>query len=433
MRARNLFYGLYIVGMTTFFAIPQASANVSELLKMSEKLDQIDRQDLLTAIGNANECTRVRNFSCSEDQLRKAAKLTNGSEDKRALNTATQNLQIEKQHVSEEALAKAEQERQQQARQQQAKQQQAQLDAERQQAIAAQNRQNSGGLLASNPFAGALFKGAMGGLLDKQEREIASVVGNGIAGSAMRELNNATRESINKELQPQQREAASQSAENRYAGALLKGYAKGSMDKIDGLMANENAIAKSTMSGITNYVREGIDKETQPQRQPTNKQEEGNPVAGALFKGAMSGFLDNQDGMIASAAGNGVAASALHELNNATRENLGINNRYQPQQQAQADTAGSGASNSNNGVSNDVVAQRRAAAQKCKATSKQNTGDPQADTGCSIVAFDVCIYKSTGVTAYNQEAKIQCKILKETFGGRVCKTPCVEAASLPVN
>jgi hypothetical protein len=79
---------------------------------MADQLDKLDQQDFQNTLDKANDCTRVRNFSCSDEMLRKAAKLANGSKDKLALNTATRNLQVERQRVKDEALARAEQARQ---------------------------------------------------------------------------------------------------------------------------------------------------------------------------------------------------------------------------------------------------------------------------------------------------------------------------------
>lgn len=112
MKTKNLFCTLALTVMAILFAPLPVAASVTDLLEMSEKIDRADNQDLLTLIDKANGCTRARNFSCSEEQLRKAAKLANGSKDKLALNTATQNLHAEQQRVEEEARARAEQERQ---------------------------------------------------------------------------------------------------------------------------------------------------------------------------------------------------------------------------------------------------------------------------------------------------------------------------------
>ncbi len=86
--------------------------------------------------------------------------------------------------------------------------------------------------------------------------------------------------------------------------------------------------------------------------------------------------------------------------------------------------------------------QQLAAAKECATPSKQkvygyrSTGNAQFDAGCSLVAFDVCLAKTTGLSTYTQEANIQCSILRRTMkvagGGSVCELPCAAAAKLPV-
>ncbi|MDZ4255847.1 MAG: tetratricopeptide repeat protein [Sulfuritalea sp.] len=83
-----------------------------------------------------------------------------------------------------------------------------------------------------------------------------------------------------------------------------------------------------------------------------------------------------------------------------------------------------------------------AAAKECATPSKQkaygyrSTGNAQFDAGCSLVAFDVCLAKTTGLSTYTQEANIQCSVLRRTMkvagGGSLCELPCAAAAKLPV-
>ena len=83
-----------------------------------------------------------------------------------------------------------------------------------------------------------------------------------------------------------------------------------------------------------------------------------------------------------------------------------------------------------------------AAAKECATPSKQKvygyraTGNAQFDAGCSLVAFDVCLAKTTGLATYTQEANIQCSVLRRTMkvagGGSICELPCAAAAKLPV-
>jgi hypothetical protein len=112
MKIKLPLYAFGLAALVLFIAPLPASANLNDLLEMSEKADQADKQDFQGALDSANDCTRTRNFSCSEELLRKAAKLASDNKDRQALNSATQNLHAEQQRVKEEALAKAERERQ---------------------------------------------------------------------------------------------------------------------------------------------------------------------------------------------------------------------------------------------------------------------------------------------------------------------------------
>ncbi len=109
-----LIFGVIAVFFATniFFAvIPTATAD-SNLLDLVDQLDKMDEQDFQILLNKADDCTIVRNFSCSEKQLRKAAKLAKGSKNKKALSRSTQNLQSEKNRVNDEIRARAEEERQ---------------------------------------------------------------------------------------------------------------------------------------------------------------------------------------------------------------------------------------------------------------------------------------------------------------------------------
>lgn len=95
---------------TASAAKPQQAVE-PDIFDMVDQFDQADKKDLQALLDRANDCTRARNFTCSEEQLRRAAKLANNSRDRQALNSATQNLQAEQQRVREE-IARAERERQ---------------------------------------------------------------------------------------------------------------------------------------------------------------------------------------------------------------------------------------------------------------------------------------------------------------------------------
>lgn len=111
MKTRTYFCTFFFAMMAIFIAVPQATY-ASNLMDMVEQLDKMDQQDLQELLNKADVCTQERNFTCSEEQLRKAAKLANGSKDKQALKRANLNLLSEKIRVKQEALARAEEERQ---------------------------------------------------------------------------------------------------------------------------------------------------------------------------------------------------------------------------------------------------------------------------------------------------------------------------------
>ncbi|MCV2353304.1 hypothetical protein LNV09_03925 [Paucibacter sp. B2R-40] len=84
---------------------PAARPNPSSrgLLDMADKLDRLDQQDVSIAIERADQCTRKRDFDCSNAQLAKAAKLVTGKDDKLALANSQQNMADEKSRMAEEA------------------------------------------------------------------------------------------------------------------------------------------------------------------------------------------------------------------------------------------------------------------------------------------------------------------------------------------
>ncbi|MCV2367235.1 hypothetical protein [Roseateles oligotrophus] len=73
------------------------------LLDMADKLDRLDQQDMSIALERADQCTRKRDFDCSNAQLAKAAKLVTGNDDKLALASSQQNMADEKSRMAEEA------------------------------------------------------------------------------------------------------------------------------------------------------------------------------------------------------------------------------------------------------------------------------------------------------------------------------------------
>lgn len=88
------------------------------LMEMTDQLDGIDKQDFHAAIERATSCTRMRDFTCAEAELAKAAKVANDGKDKKILLASRQSLANEKQELAnekrraEEARRREEEERQ---------------------------------------------------------------------------------------------------------------------------------------------------------------------------------------------------------------------------------------------------------------------------------------------------------------------------------
>lgn len=86
---------------SVLLAIP-AAAEIKDLLEMSEKLDNIDKQDFGDAIDKADRCTQGRDFACTNAWLAKASKLANGPRDRQRLAVAQKNMDNEKARIAEE-------------------------------------------------------------------------------------------------------------------------------------------------------------------------------------------------------------------------------------------------------------------------------------------------------------------------------------------
>jgi hypothetical protein len=108
-----------------FVGGPTQAAQKNNLFDMVDQLDAADKLDFKIVIDRANVCTRERNFSCSESELSKAAKVANSSQDKKVLALARQNIVNEKARVAEEA-------RQQQARLEEEREERRERQRERQ-------------------------------------------------------------------------------------------------------------------------------------------------------------------------------------------------------------------------------------------------------------------------------------------------------------
>lgn len=116
--------------------MPAPAATTAELLRLTDRLDQMDKLDFDQAVEKAEKCIRLRDFSCTETQLKSARKLVTGTSSKTALGQAETNLALEKEAVESEKRAIAQRERElqeQEARLRQAEeraQQQAARDTE---------------------------------------------------------------------------------------------------------------------------------------------------------------------------------------------------------------------------------------------------------------------------------------------------------------
>ncbi len=88
--------------LTSIFIASNAMAGIDDLLEMSEKLDNIEKQDFVAAIDRANACTKARNFSCTEAQLAKASKSAGSAKDRQTVLAARQNMEKEKAQIAEE-------------------------------------------------------------------------------------------------------------------------------------------------------------------------------------------------------------------------------------------------------------------------------------------------------------------------------------------
>jgi hypothetical protein len=84
--------------------LPLAASAVN-LLEMSDRLDKVDQQDFSDAVGKAKRCTQSHDFSCAEDELKKAGKLTTSVADRKSLDAARQDLASAKRRVEESRLA----------------------------------------------------------------------------------------------------------------------------------------------------------------------------------------------------------------------------------------------------------------------------------------------------------------------------------------
>lgn len=73
-----------------------------DLLRMNDHFDQLDKNELAALLAKADQCTKARDFVCSESKLREARKLATDSKNKVALNRSEAAMASEKERVREE-------------------------------------------------------------------------------------------------------------------------------------------------------------------------------------------------------------------------------------------------------------------------------------------------------------------------------------------
>ena len=79
--------------------------SASDLQRMSDQLDRLDKQDFQELVNEADRCTRNRDFVCAESKLKQAGKLANGSADRAALSVSRNSIARERQTIERERQA----------------------------------------------------------------------------------------------------------------------------------------------------------------------------------------------------------------------------------------------------------------------------------------------------------------------------------------
>ena len=97
----NLWFSLLFPVLLLLLPEP-ALAGTEKLQQMSEMFDRLDREDFLDDLDRAEQCTRQRDFSCADAELRKAKKLANGHDDQRLLALVMANREAEQQRMQGE-------------------------------------------------------------------------------------------------------------------------------------------------------------------------------------------------------------------------------------------------------------------------------------------------------------------------------------------
>jgi hypothetical protein len=127
-----------------------AVAAPQDLLRMSEQLDRVDKGDFNEAIAKAAQCTRARDYTCAEAQLKNARKFSSDANSKSALKRAEAGLLAEREREQEEQRLAAQRQRELEQQEEQLRQAERRArDAERQAQAEAEERDNLNSRIAA--------------------------------------------------------------------------------------------------------------------------------------------------------------------------------------------------------------------------------------------------------------------------------------------
>ncbi len=114
----NLAHGLIAMGLLLGLCITShAQGNsLQRMLEMSEQLDRQDSQDFSELLGQAERCTRTRDYACSERKLQSAQALATTAKQRQQLQQARQAIAAEKAREAEEIRLAEERQREEERR-----------------------------------------------------------------------------------------------------------------------------------------------------------------------------------------------------------------------------------------------------------------------------------------------------------------------------
>lgn len=127
-----------------------AQAAPQDLLRMSEQLDRVDKGDFDEALSKVAQCTRARDYTCAEAQLKNARRFSSDTKSKSALKRAEDDLFAERARENEEHRRAAQRQRELERQEAQLRQsEQRARDAERQAQAEADERENLNSRIAA--------------------------------------------------------------------------------------------------------------------------------------------------------------------------------------------------------------------------------------------------------------------------------------------